>query len=158
VAEYEVVVKSLTAVQVMSVRGIVPSPAEQGDLWRKLRLYLRERGIESNGPWISLYHNNENTEGDEEDVEVCAPVAFEVKPEGEVNVREIPAVETAATLVYSGPLAEILRGYAAMEQWIKASEYRVASRCRELYLRPPEKGSQTDPNAMVEIQFAVKKD
>jgi effector-binding domain-containing protein len=154
---YEVVVKRVNPVRVFSVRGIVPV-SDQRSLWRSLRLYLRERDVRSEGPWMSLYHDNTDVEGDEEDVEVCAPVATDVAPAGEVTAREVSGIETAATLVYGGPLAGILEGYAAIQKWISESGYHVVGRCREVYLRLPERGDQADPNAVVEIQFAVEKD
>jgi hypothetical protein len=38
-----------------------------------------------------------------------------------------------------------------------AELHRITDPCREVYLRPNENGSQTDPDTVTEIQFPVEK-
>jgi effector-binding domain-containing protein len=156
-AEGEIVIKQVPALKVVSVRGIVPTPTDQARLWVSLRNFVQERGIQPSGAWISVYHDGMDGETGC-DVEVCAPISGDVHPDGDVDVREIPAIESAASLVLRGPLEDILVGYALIENWMAENGYRKAARCREVYLREPENDSNSDPETVVEILMPVEKE
>jgi effector-binding domain-containing protein len=144
------------AVTVVSIRGVVPTPADQGNLWQSLRNFVTRGNIRPNGAWISLYHDGiDEKQGC--DVEVCAPISENQSATGDINVREIPAIDSAASLVFHGPLDRILDGYEVIERWMAKSGYRKVARCREVYLREPMDDSNTDPDTVVEILMPVEK-
>ena len=62
-----------------------------------------------------------------------------------------------ACAVHHGPFVTIGDAYKALISWTEANGYRINGPCREVYLRCAEKGSQTDPNTVTEIQFPVDK-
>ncbi len=159
--EYDVVVKRVPPVRTASMRGVVPRPLDQSSLWGPLFTYLGAHNVEVSGQCISLYHDEEMKDEDW-DIEVCAPTAAELPESGEVSVRELPAIETAACIVYAGPFAAIDEAYTSLGRWVGANGYRVAGPPREVLIRAPkmENGgaSQTDPDTIVEIQFPVEKE
>src|SRR5512136_902159 len=67
---YDVVIKKVEPQLVASVRGVVPTPPEQGPLWRELGAYLVQRKVNTTGPCLTIYHDPEYKEHDW-DVEVC---------------------------------------------------------------------------------------
>jgi effector-binding domain-containing protein len=155
-SSYEVVIKKIEKMKVASVRGVVPTPPEQGPLWGELEGYLEKQRVKPCGPCLSLYHNEGFKEHDW-DIEVCEPVMTGDKGAGRVNVYELPAVDTMACTVHHGPFVTIGESYNALGQWIDENSYHIVGPAREVYLRPSENGSQTDPETVTEIQFPVQK-
>jgi DNA-binding transcriptional MerR regulator len=71
----------------------------------------------------------------------------------ELQTRELPAVDTMATLVRTGPAWRSHFAFGAIGEWIEANSYELAGPCREVFLdRPIERA--TEP--IIEIQFPVR--
>jgi len=163
-SKYDVVIKKVDPVRVASVRGIVPTPPEQGSLWGELEGYLARQRIRSNSPCLTLYHDDEYKERDW-DLEVCEPLEGDLTGSSRVKVQVLPAVETMACVVHHGPFITIQEAYDAIMKWIDVNGYRICGPGREVYLKtanPDPKGgpvrvSQTDPDTVTEIQFPVEK-
>lgn len=156
VSEYDVVIKSMEPVRVASIRAVVPTPPNQGQLWVELGQYLGRNRAHLTGLCFSLYHDEEHKE-DNWDIEVCEAISGELEPSGRVQVKTLPASEKAACTVHKGPFTTISQAYDAILKWIDDNGYHITGPCREVYLTPCRDGSQTDPNTVTEIQFPVAK-
>ncbi len=151
----EVVIKKIEPILVASVRDVIPSYPEQGPLWEKLETYLAQKGVTPKSACFTVYHSEEP----EIDAEVCEPIMKTIDAYGSVRVHELPIVEQAASLVYTGPFTGLGEAYSALFQWIESRGYRICGPCREIYLKPPSTpGIQNDPNTITELQFPVMKD
>lgn len=150
---YDVVIKKVEPMLVASVRDIIPAYPEQGHLWNELGKYFEQQGAATVGACFTRYHADEP----EIDAEVCEPVGASLPARGRVQCRQLPGVETMASVVHHGPFVTIGEAYTAILKWIEANGYRIVGPCREVYLRCAEDGSQTDPNTVTEIQFPVEK-
>jgi len=150
----EVIVKKVPPQAVASVRDHVPV-AGIAQLFGELFGYLGQRGLGPAGPPIGIYYDEEFREGPL-DVEIAAPVAGQV-PEGErIKVRELPAVEQAASIIHEGSYEDVGSAYSQLLKWIEANGYRIAGPVREVYVQGPETGR--DPSSYVtEIQLPVEK-
>ena len=156
-SKYDVVIKKLEAIKVASVRGVVPTPPDQGSLWEELMCTLEAQKARIIGPSMAIYHDPEFKERDW-DIEVTMPVGGEIAPEGRIRVYNLPAVATMACVVHNGPFATIGEAYDALAKWIDANGYQIVGPGRELNLRLPEPSyNQNDPNTVNEIQFPVQK-
>ncbi|MBN2387888.1 MAG: MerR family transcriptional regulator [Anaerolineales bacterium] len=154
-SKYDVVIKKAAAIQVASVRGVVPTPPEQGGLWNELEDYLARQRVHPVGPCFTLYHNEDEPEHDW-DLEVCEPIADAMAASRKVKVYSLPAVETLACTVHAGPFVTVGEAYDAIGKWIDENGYQVTGPCREIYLQPPTpEGNQNDPGTVTEIQFPV---
>jgi DNA-binding transcriptional MerR regulator/effector-binding domain-containing protein len=71
----------------------------------------------------------------------------------ELTSRELPAVETMATIVRSGPAWNSHFAFGAIGAWIEANAFELGGPCREVFLDQP--GSSTEP--IIEIQFPVRR-
>lgn len=154
-SNYDVVIKNVEAVKVASVRDVVPTPPEQGGLWRELEGYLAMHRVRPSGACFTLYHDDEYKERDW-DLEVCEPIEGDVSESRRVKVRSLPAMSMACA-IHDGPFATINEAYNAILKWIDVNGYRINGSCREVYLNPAKNGSQTDPNTVTEIQYPVEK-
>ena len=155
-SKYDVVIKNIEALKVASLRGIVPTPSEQGVLWRELDGYLAMHRVRPSGPCQSLYHDEEYKEQDW-DIEVCEPIAEDVQPSKRITVWKLPPVDTMACTIHEGPLATISEAYDAIMRWVDEHRYRIIGPVREVYMKEAKHGSQTDPKTVTEIQIPVEK-
>jgi DNA-binding transcriptional MerR regulator len=156
-SKYDVVIKKLEAAKVASVRGVVPTPPDQCFLWEELMGSLERQKARMVGTPMAIYHDPEFKERDW-DIEVAMPITGEVAAEGRIQVRTLPAIESLACVVHTGPFATIGEAYDALGKWIDANGYQIAGPGRELNLRLPEPvGNQNDPNTVNEVQFPVQK-
>ena len=71
----------------------------------------------------------------------------------ELTSRELPAVDTMATLVRTGPVWRSHFAFGAIGSWIEANGFELGGPCREVFLDPL--GSSTEP--IIEIQFPVRR-
>jgi effector-binding domain-containing protein len=162
--KYEVVIKKVESLKVASVRGVVPTPPEQGPLWEELGGYLVAKHIRTIGPCLTLYHDDEYKERDW-DLEVCEPIDINLPETSRVKVRTLPAVDTMACTVHHGPFTTINEAYQALMKWVEANGYRICGPSREVYLREAERNteggpvlvSQGDPETITEVQIPVEK-
>jgi DNA-binding transcriptional MerR regulator len=155
-SKYDVVIKSADEIRMASLRGVVPTPPEQGPLWQELEGYLEAQHVRPIGACFTLYHDDEYKERDW-DIEVCEPINTDLGESNGIRVGVLPAVETLASTIHNGPYVTIGEAYNAIGKWITDNGYRIVGPCREFYLNPSEKNSQTDPNTVTEIQYPVAK-
>ncbi len=154
---YDIVIKKVDPMKVVSVRGVVPQPQDQSMLWRELGAYLARQHIRPQGANFALYHDAEHKDR-EWDIEVCQQVAEDLPPTSRIKVYSLPAVETMACVVHAGPFVKISAAYNAILKWLDDNQYRIVGPWREVYIREayPD-GNQNDANAMTEIQYPVEK-
>jgi effector-binding domain-containing protein len=150
---YDILIKKIEPFAIASTRGIIPSYPEQGGLWNTLESYLAANKTQPAGPCFTIYHADEP----EIDAEVCEPLAAPIQADEPVKSYLLPGVEAAASTIHHGPFVTIGDAYAALIKWIEENGYQICGPCREIYLRPSNNGSQTDPSTLTEIQFPVRK-
>ena len=155
-SKYDVVIKSAEEVKVASVRDVVPTPPDQGELWQELEEYLVKQRVRPSDACFTLYHDDEYKERDW-DLEVCEPIDAELGETQRVKVQTLPAVQTLACTIHSGPFATLGDAYNAIGKWITDNNYRIVGPCREVYLHVNENAGQNDADTVTEIQFPVEK-
>ena len=73
-----------------------------------------------------------------------------------MSARELPAADTLATLVRSGPNYQSHLTFGDLGVWMEAHNYQVDGPCREVFLEVPFLGPKGE-EPIVEIQFPVTK-
>jgi len=151
----EVALKKIPAQAVASVRDVIPSFGDLGQLFGEVFAYLGQHRITPAGPPIGIYHDQEFREQDV-DIEVAVPVTGSI-PEGDrVKRRELSAVEEMACIIHQGSYETVGGTYGQLMTWIEANGYRMVGPVREVYVQGPESGG--DPSTYVtEIQLPVEK-
>lgn len=71
-------------------------------LWERLGRFVQENQIACTGGGYSIYHDQGYVE-ENPDVEIALPVVELGKSQGDFSFKELPAIEMAATLRFSGP-------------------------------------------------------
>ena len=153
--EQEVRIKQAPAQPVASLRDIIPTYSDIGELFEEMFSYLGQKGVTPSGPPFVIYHDEEFRETDA-DVEVVVPMGGQI-PEGErIRMRRLPEVEEMASVIHNGSYETIGETYGQLMGWIEDSGYQIAGPGREIYLHGPESGD--DPSTYVtEIQMPLTK-
>lgn len=153
---YDVELKKLDGIRVLSLRGRIPAYNQESLLWERLGRYIGENGIACHSDGYSVYYDEEYQESNP-DVEVAIPVDALGESRGEFVFQEYPAIELAATLRFSGPFDG---GYDAASEklagWIEQNGYAFAGNLRGHVIVSPDE--QPDPERwLTELQTPVKK-
>jgi DNA-binding transcriptional MerR regulator len=160
---YEVVVKSVGAQSVASVRQVVPEIGDMDVYCRTMYGQLYERlaalGIKSLSPEITLYHTDEYRETDldvEASIAVAEAVLQQPSPVDGLRFRELPEIDLAACLLYEGPFAGIEKAILELLRWVGLHEHAFAGPLRELHLSgPAHVDGLPVTTAVVELQLPV---
>lgn len=161
---YEIVVKSVEPTAVAALRQVVPAIAQMGYYCERLygALYQRldEMRIQPLAPEITLYHTQEYRETDL-DTEIAVVVdpchLRRAKADSDLTLRELPPVETAATLIYKGPFAGLGHPVLALLGWLAAHGRIPDGPLRELHLSgPAHEAGQVQASPVIELQLPVR--
>ncbi|MEM7124717.1 MAG: MerR family transcriptional regulator [Chloroflexota bacterium] len=160
---YEIVVKSVAAYSVASIRTTVAHAHEVGYycdvLYDQLYGILKKTRIRPLQPEVTLYHASEYRETDL-DVEMAVAVhpkyvANEPLQET-VCFREVPGHELMAGLIYEGPLRDVTPAILALIGWIGVHEHVPIGPLREVHLSGPVHAEATiEEECVTELQAPI---
>lgn len=151
-SEYEINIKHIDALPVVSVTGEVPSYWEVCPLWMELSDLMQRASIKSSSPYLTLCHATEP----KIKLEVCAPLSNPDKSTRPELIHVLPEVKTMVFTIHRGSYSGLIDGYTALWQWIENNGFKIIGPDREIYLRLPEDSrNSTDPNALTELQVPV---
>jgi DNA-binding transcriptional MerR regulator len=109
---------------------------------------------------IALVMHASKFDSDVFDVEVGffftgkAPAAVQLSEECVLTARDLPAVETMATLVHAGSINDIHRSYGYLGTWVEQQQWQIVGQGRQVLLQLPQPDHD---DAVVEIQIPVSK-
>jgi len=162
--QYEVVIKSVAAQTIASCRRIVPDFEAMVDyrceMYRVLYQWLTDQAIPPTEPELAIYYNTEYVERDI-DMELGTPVDHqrlkEVIPPEAITLRELPAVETVASVIHKGEMWDIGQAMVALYGWIGSHGYVSNGPYRELHLfwRELEIETEQFKNIVIEVQVPI---
>ena len=154
--KYEITVKTIPARTVASVRQIIPSYGQEGDLWS---IYCQETAgmqIQEGDPRLcaAIYHDGEFREADV-DVEIQKTVTGTYPDTAHVKFKTEPPVE-AATAVFRGSYSQIPQVNQAVAAWIAENGYELAGKFFNIYhVGPYEKRNPEE--FVTEVCYPVRK-
>ncbi|MGW0982303.1 MerR family transcriptional regulator [Streptomyces xiamenensis] len=110
-----------------------------GPLYARLTELLARAGIRPSGPGIARYEPAPG--GESVTVHAGIQVAVDADHPGAraagIAIVDLPPIETAATVVHHGPMADLLPTLQTLAHWIASHGYVSAGYARELYLECP---------------------
>lgn len=139
----DVVIKRIPAARVAELTGRAASYEPQdigpvvGPLFAELCSRLERAGTAPAGPGIAYYEDAPDGDGDGDGgivVHAAMPIAQQPAAEHGLRVVDLPAIESAATVVHRGSMDEVLSTTQTLARWIDANGYRSAGYARELNL------------------------
>jgi effector-binding domain-containing protein len=146
------------AQRIASIRSVLPQYSAIGALLSEVYRSLASQGASPAGPCLALWYDGEYKEQDV-DGEGCVLISPSAKLKGDdrLQISELPAVESMATLVYQGSYQYLSKAYEALLTWIESNGYCIAGTNREVYLHSGGDGRQDDETCITEIQFPVSR-
>ncbi|MEM8862569.1 MAG: MerR family transcriptional regulator [Chloroflexota bacterium] len=160
---YDIVVKSLHAYSVASIRETINSfqdiALQCSDLHEEIYETISQCGVNAESPTINLYHMPafKNTDLD---FEACVVVPYKVlaeNPNSRVKFRKLNKYPKAATLLFTGDCNYVSSAVRYIEKWAAREGYRPAGAVREVHYSDvinAVKGQAGEP--VFEIQVPIK--
>ncbi|MEV1074737.1 MerR family transcriptional regulator [Micromonospora parva] len=156
----DVVLKEIAPARVAELTAVAAS--YQGEdigpviqpLYPELFRRLSAAGVNPSGPAVAWY---EPADAGGDAVVVHAGVFVDAEPAAapDVTVRDLPPLNSAATIIHHGSMDDVEPSMQALARWIEENGYRTDGFAREVYLDycadTPEKG-------VTELQLAVYRD
>jgi DNA-binding transcriptional MerR regulator len=137
----DVLIKPVPAVRVAELTGTAASfqPEDIGPvispLYPELDRRLATAGVTVTGPGIAYY---EDAPDGTITVHACLPVAVAPRKDCDFAVVDLPAIESAATIVHRGSMDEVVATDQVLARWLDAHGYHATGYSRELYLDCPD--------------------
>jgi DNA-binding transcriptional MerR regulator len=152
-----VTLKSVAAYRVASIRERVPDLDELrwtiGRLSSELEQHLEAQQRSITEPALHLYHTESGAD-EECEVEVAYPVDGDFAGHERIQVYDLPAVATMASLLHVGDPHILFHAHYTLERWIETNSYRVIGPKREIYHY--YRSSQDMNMYLVEVQYPVE--
>ncbi|GIE78293.1 MerR family transcriptional regulator [Actinoplanes philippinensis] len=149
----DVVIKPIPAVRVAELTAVADgyepehiSPVIQ-PLYAELFQRLEAAGVRPTGPGVAYYE-------DAADGRITVHAAIQVAAgpgSGDFEVRDLPVIAEAATIVHHGSMDAVVPTGQALAEWIDANGYRAVGYAREINLECPENRDDW----VTELQVAV---
>jgi len=159
--DYDVVLKSIPSQRFLALRCHCARPEDAMALVEEISTTLpRTVGEKQIGPFVAIVYSD-MFELDDIDVELGYTLHHDFQEtitladNRIMTLRELPAVETMATVTRVGDLSQGHDSYGAIGLWVEANGYRFAGPGRELFIQFPQPGKEDE--AVTEIQFPVEK-
>jgi DNA-binding transcriptional MerR regulator len=134
----DIQIKRIPAVRVAELTGTAASfepgaisPVIQ-PLYDELANRLGRAGLTPVGPAIAYYEDA--PDGNGVIIHAALPVNADPRDDQDFSVVDLPAIETAATIVHRGSMDNVLATIQSLARWIDANGYRSAGYNREFYL------------------------
>ncbi len=133
---HEVTLQSVSPVQVLGIRAVIPAHHRIQDLFHDLERYLHVSAPEIGAavPRLAIYYDVAPNQ-DGIDAEAAVPVTSRRIAEAPAIVHELPGAPAVACHAHTGEQESLGEAYRAVLQWIEENGYQVSGPTREWYHR-----------------------
>ncbi len=152
---YEIVLKKIDPVKVVSIRDTVPDFKAVPKLYQELMEYVTPKGLEESSYCAGIWHDSTYKESDI-DWEAVTSFTSSIPITNErLKIYELPGIEKAACAVHHGSYNTINQAYTAVLAWIESNGYKPICPSREFYIVGGN--NQDEESYVTEVQFPVEK-
>lgn len=152
--EYQVVLKKVEPIRVAAIKTVIPGLEDLPLLFEELARYLAQHKVMPGGPPMALFYDEEYRENNLS-VEAALPVRGSLPDSDRIKLRDLPELESAASLVHTGPLEKLVQAFGAALNWIEANNYRISGPNREIFVKASPMSDQA--NFLTEVIVPVTK-
>jgi DNA-binding transcriptional MerR regulator len=139
----DIVIKRIEPMWALTIRTINRTRAEREVVGKAIEVADHAGLFKWNGDSpVSIYYEDE-FHGDYDDSEYCIPVAANHTPEvmienvGLFKLRELPAIESAATYLHKGDYDTLSEKYLFLQRWAVENGYKLSGVWRFVWHRGP---------------------
>lgn len=151
----QVVIKTIPAIPVFSLRKVIPTYYDEAKLWKELSAYAKEYNVSLSDSSFSIYHDLDYRET-QVDVELCVTVKELKTAQSPFAYRMCDAVDTMACMMVYGDFSNIAPAFLSFAKWLETHrDYQMCGNNRQIVHRGPWNESNPD-QYLVELQLPVK--
>jgi len=150
---YEVELKEIPAIKVLSLREIVGTFEDEVTQWEKMWEFIKQNGIDCKRTGYSIYHDDEYKEEDV-DMEIAVPVSALGENKDGFVYKELEAIPLAATIQFPGPYDNYNKAMEKLAVWIEQNGYAFAGLIRGHGIVMPGDGVAFE-DSLTELQVPV---
>ncbi|WDV45246.1 MerR family transcriptional regulator [Clostridiaceae bacterium M8S5] len=153
--KYEVKLKEIPTIKVVSTRAIVKNYSNEIALWEKLGSYCINNELQPLAPPFAIYHDGEHKTEDV-DIEVAMPISVLKDNEDSIIFREVSSIPLVASVKHKGSYENIDAAFFYLAKWIEDNRYEINGNVRHVSVKGG--WNESDPaNFVTEIQMPIKK-
>ena len=137
---YEMIIKKIPPVQVVSVRTMLPNTLDAKLVSSKVlsvATKMVDHVFKSNaqivGPAIGILYG-EIAGVEDFDWELALPVSQDVPSKGEIQCKELPGYDQMVTTIHKGGVNSGAPANIALAKWFETNDYQIIGPRREIYL------------------------
>ncbi len=161
IQELDVILKSVPAQQFLALREVLPDMDAVQRLVKSVYAVVPTAVRPNSLGHIAVVIHFPMYDPEALDVEIGylltgkAPESVRLSEERVLTVRQLPAIETIATLAHIGRVSDLHRSYGALGNWVEQNKWQIIGTGREILLQLPLPGK--DDEAVIEIQLPVSR-
>jgi DNA-binding transcriptional MerR regulator len=153
--KYDVIIKSVPACKVVSLRDVIPAYNREGELWDRLGEFMDRNKINCSGLSFAMYHDGEYKESNV-NVEVASCIGESKEDKEGFTFREIEAVSNMASLMVPGSFENLDSAYKGLAEWLESNGYEMTGITRQVCHKGPW-NEEKEEDFLTEIQIPVNK-
>lgn len=165
-SNYNVVIKKVEPILVAEVRGVAPDMEQIGPtldgLFDRVANYMVQNGYPGGTPTsadaflpaITVYYDKEYNDQNIQ-LGACLPLSKPIPASEQVEVKDLPAYDTVASVIHNGSFSNLRGAYKAIMDWVEANHYQISGPNREINLVYERGGDQS--KFVTELQIPVSK-
>ena len=156
---HEVALKKVRPQIVASTRTLAANFTLKNQFATEMQNTLKKNGVRQINHLLFIDAEGSYRENDMNIVEIVVPVQSSTvgniveRSGGRITIRELPAVNTMATLLYHGNPYTLSEAYQPLGTWIQVNDYVITGSCRKVCL---QREGDLDSH-VTELQFPVEK-
>ena len=161
VQEPDVILKSVPAQRFLSLREVLPSLGAVRELVGQIYAKVPKAVGAGNLGNIAMLVHFPVFDPNALDFEVGyllggkAPQSVQLSEGRMLTQRELPALESAATLAHMGPTSDLHRTYGLLAGWLEAHGFQIAGMSRQVMMQLPLESVESE--AVIELQVPVQR-
>jgi len=160
VQDPDVVLKPIPAQRYLALHEVLPDVEAVRRLVSQIVTVVSRTVSPSNLGHIAIVMHSPQFDPDAFDVDVGyvltgkASAQMRVSEDRELTLRDLPAVETMATLVHEGNVNDTHRSYGRLGAWVEQQQWQIVGQGRQILMQLPH---PKHDDAVVEVQIPVRK-
>ncbi|MFI7113676.1 MerR family transcriptional regulator [Nonomuraea sp. NPDC050227] len=150
----EVVLKKIDPVRVAQLSARAASYEGEdvgpviGPLFEEICARVERADVRVAGPGLAYYRQEDDGSVM---VHACLPVNVDPDPRHDFEIRDLPAIGTAATIIHHGPMEAVGPTFQALAHWIEENGYRSLALAREVSLHCPQDRAEWVHELQIEV-------
>jgi DNA-binding transcriptional MerR regulator len=159
----DVVIKAIPPQRYLALRDIFADVAAVRRMVERMTALVPPRMPAGSLGQVALVMHAPRFDSDAFDIEVGylltgntgkTPAVVQLSEERVMTVRDLPAVETMATLVHAGRLSDTHRSYGLLGTWVEQQQWQIVGQGRQVLLQLPQPDHD---ETVIELQLPAKK-